>query len=125
MITWHSDTTLPLVGTAQEASSNAQLLPGWLLANKDSIQQLLYKHGAILFHGFGVNTSDEFQNIASIFCEKFSDYVGGNSPRTKVKSHVFTSTEYPKEGKISMHNEASYLAHMPGTILFFCAKPAA
>jgi hypothetical protein len=40
-------------------------------------------------------------------------------------SHVFTSTEYPKEASISMHNEASYLKRMPNLILFFCAKPAA
>jgi alpha-ketoglutarate-dependent taurine dioxygenase len=42
-----------------------------------------------------------------------------------VISRVFTSTEYPREERISLHNEASYLKHMPGQILFFCVKPAA
>ena len=32
-------------------------------------------------------------------------YVHGNSPRTKVGRHVYTSTEYPQEYTISMHNE--------------------
>jgi len=40
-------------------------------------------------------------------------------------SHVFTSTEYPAEEKISLHNEASYLRQMPDKILFFCQKAAA
>lgn len=35
-------------------------------------------------------------------------YVHGNSPRTKVGSNVYTSTEYPQEFTISMHNEMSY-----------------
>jgi alpha-ketoglutarate-dependent taurine dioxygenase len=126
MIEWHSDpTALPLVGEAQERLSSGRKLPAWLLANKSQIQPLLWKHGAILFRGFGVASAEEFQDIASVFCSNFGDYIGGNSPRTRVMSHVFTSTEYPAEEKISLHNEASYLKHMPDMVLFFCQKAAA
>ena len=126
MIEWKTDAAvLPLIGMAQEQPSSGQQLQQWLLANKDEIDQLLHAHGALLFRGFGVASVEEFQDIASVFCNEFGSYVGGNSPRTKVASHVFTSTEYPKEERISMHNEASYLKYMPGRILFFCLKPAA
>jgi len=95
------------------------------MANKDQIYRLFYAHGSLLFRGVGVASAEEFQDIARIFCHELSGYIGGNSPRTMVASHVFTSTEYPKEERISMHNEASYLKHMPGKILFFCLKPSA
>src|SRR6185295_2926428 len=125
MIEWKTDTAvLPLIGMAQEQPSSNQRLQKWLLANKDEIDQLLYAHGPLLFRGFGVASVEEFQDIAGVFCKEFSDYVGGNSPRTRVDSHVFTSTEYPKEERISMHNEASYLPRMPRTILFCCLQPA-
>jgi alpha-ketoglutarate-dependent taurine dioxygenase len=126
MIEWRSDPgALPLVGTAQQQPSGGRQLEEWLLANQEQVQQLLLAHGALLFRGFGVASAEEFQDIANIFCHELSDYVGGNSPRTRVASRVFTSTEYPREERISMHNEASYLKHMPGNILFFCDKPAA
>lgn len=117
-------TMLPVVATPLEKSSNSAELQAWLTANKEDIRKCLNVYGAILFRGFGVGSAQEFQTIGGIFCDEFSDYVGGNSPRTKVMSHVFTSTEYPKEAAISMHNEASYLKRMPDTILFFCVKPA-
>jgi hypothetical protein len=124
MVEWCSDpTALPLVGAATGRYSGDQLRE-WLLINKEDIQQRLHARGAILFRGFDISSPAHFQEIASIFCNDFSDYVGGNSPRTRVSSHVFTSTEYPKEERISMHNEASYLLCMPRTILFCCLQPA-
>src|SRR5262245_13782579 len=125
MIEWNSDAAaLPLVGVAQEQPASARQLKDWLTSNKAQVDQLLQTHGALLFRGFGVDSAEEFQDIAAIFCHEFGSYVGGNSPRTRVSSHVFTSTEYPKEEPISMHNEASYLKRMPGHILFFCHQPA-
>jgi alpha-ketoglutarate-dependent taurine dioxygenase len=47
-------------------------------------------------------------------------YVHGNSPRTKVGDNVYTSTEYPPEFDISMHNELSYAHAWPTRLLFFC-----
>jgi len=88
------------------------------------VNEHLTIHGAVLFRGFAIGTAQQFESISSIFCDRFSDYGGGNSPRTKVASNVFTSTEYAKDERISMHNEASYLKEMPSRILFFCAKPA-
>jgi alpha-ketoglutarate-dependent taurine dioxygenase len=126
MIEWHSDPiVLPLIGIAAKKSSTRHQLRTWMFANREEVRQLLHAHGAILFRGFGVASADEFQDIAGAFCDRLGGYIGGNSPRTRVTSHVFTSTEYHKEERISMHNEASYLKEMPNYILFCCIKPAA
>jgi len=91
---------------------------------KSDIIDKLNLYGAILFRGFDVGSIERFEEIGRIFCDEFSDYVGGNSPRTRVSRNVFTSTEYPKDAAISMHNEASYLPRMPQMILFYCVEPA-
>lgn len=125
MIEWKSGVSaLPLIGVAREQPTSGLQLQAWLLDNKKQVDQLLCTHGAVLFREFGVASAEEFQDIASIFCHEFGNYIGGNSPRTRVTSHVFTSTEYPQDEQISMHNEASYLKRMPSYILFFCLKPA-
>lgn len=126
MIEWQCDTAaLPLLGIAKKEPSCEKELHEWLRVNKPQIQALLTKYGAILLRGLGVKSPDGFQVIASIFCNQLEDYIGGNSPRTRVTSRIFTSTEYPAEERISLHNEASYLKHMPAAILFFCQKAAA
>lgn len=48
----------------------------------------------------------------------------GNSPRTKVGSNLYTSTEYPAEFTISMHNELSYSHSWPARLLFYCQQAA-
>ncbi|WP_188555697.1 TauD/TfdA family dioxygenase [Edaphobacter dinghuensis] len=126
MIQWHVTTsTLPLEAHAERPGSSVGELRDWLLSNPSELDSRLMSSGAVLFRNFAVTTPEEFQEIAAVVCGKFADYVGGNSPRTRVASHVFTSTEYPRTAVISMHNEASYLPHMPRRILFYCAKPAA
>jgi alpha-ketoglutarate-dependent taurine dioxygenase len=82
---------------------------------------VLKKRGAILFRGFHLGGAEWFERFASAVCPSLQDYVGGNSPRTKVSGKVFTSTEYSQRAKISLHNEASYLKEMPRYVLFYCS----
>jgi alpha-ketoglutarate-dependent taurine dioxygenase len=119
-----SRSLLPLVGTPASKSASHRQLTECLLANETGVQDLLNVYGAILLRGFEVTTLSQFQDVFGIFCHEFNDYVGGNSPRTRVESHVFTATEYPKDVQISMHNEASYRATMPNILMFYCIKPA-
>jgi alpha-ketoglutarate-dependent taurine dioxygenase len=48
------------------------------------------------------------------------DYVHGNSPRSKVGANVYTSTEYPAEFDIPLHNELSYASRWPSLLFFHC-----
>jgi hypothetical protein len=92
----------------------------WASENVQATMEKLHLHGAILFRGFAFDGVEDFDKLADIFCPSRLDYVGGNSPRTKVKDAVYTATEYPASARISLHNEASYLKDMPRCILFYC-----
>ncbi|MFD0343954.1 TauD/TfdA family dioxygenase [Streptomyces sp. NPDC127117] len=48
------------------------------------------------------------------------EYVGGNSPRTKLADAVYTSTEYPQKETLSLHQELSYETRVPEVLVFIC-----
>jgi alpha-ketoglutarate-dependent taurine dioxygenase len=51
-------------------------------------------------------------------------YVEGATPRTQVNEYVYTSTEFPADHQIALHNELSYVTSWPMKILFLCLQPA-
>ncbi|WP_214102981.1 TauD/TfdA family dioxygenase [Acrocarpospora catenulata] len=99
-----------------------QTLAGYLRANP--VDDLLVQEKALVFRGFGV-TEETLDAPMDLLLPNRLAYVHGNSPRTKVGQNLYTSTEYPAEYTISMHNELSYAAAWPSRLMFFCAQAAA
>ena len=90
-----------------------------VLGDTAMIDKLLVEHKALVFRGFGLAKADLDQAIDKLLAKRLA-YVHGNSPRTKVGSNLYTSTEYPPEYTISMHNELSYSHSWPARLLFYC-----
>jgi len=53
------------------------------------------------------------------------DYLNRSTPRSRVAGNIFTSTEYPPDQVIPMHNEMSYTRCWPAKVFFACVTPAA
>ncbi|MEW7293179.1 TauD/TfdA family dioxygenase [Aquimarina sp. 2304DJ70-9] len=96
----------------------------YYLNNRKDIEEKLLKYGAIKFKGIRINDLKSFQHIVNSISDKFLNYIDGNSPRIKLSGHVYTSTEYDKTQKITMHNELSYSAKWPNKLFFNCLIPA-
>lgn len=79
---------------------------------------------ALVFRGFAVSTA-ELDEVMDLLLPNRLAYVHGNSPRTKVGENVYTSTEYPAQYTISMHNEMSYSSSWPSRLMFFCDREPA
>ncbi|EPJ35812.1 putative Clavaminate synthase-like protein [Streptomyces afghaniensis 772] len=96
--------------------------PEALVAHLDAIDldALLVREKAVVFRGFKV-PADGLDPVLDRLLPRRLAYVHGNSPRTKVGSNVYTSTEYPQEYTISMHNEMSYAHAWPTRLTFYCA----
>lgn len=92
--------------------------------NKKEIEQTLMTRGVIKFEGIQIRSQADFQSIIDSICEKFLEYIDGNSPRTKLSGNVYTSTEYDQTQRITMHNELSYSAKWPNKLFFSCLQPA-
>lgn len=94
------------------------------LRTVENLDELLTREKALVFRGFQI-TPTEFDDLIDVLLPERLAYLHGNSPRTKVGDNVYTSTEYPPEFTISMHNEMSYAHQWPARLLFYCERAAA
>jgi alpha-ketoglutarate-dependent taurine dioxygenase len=86
-----------------------------------SLAEVMLRHGAILFRGFGLVTAEDFQIAAAVcFKEPLQSYTGGASPRVQVRSGIYESTRVPPQMLIPQHNEMSYMPSPPRRLAFFC-----
>ncbi|WP_405617082.1 TauD/TfdA family dioxygenase [Streptomyces sp. NBC_00076] len=100
------------------AEATAEALVEYL--DSAGLDELLVREKAVAFRGFKV-PEDGLDPVLDRLLPRRLAYVHGNSPRTKVGSNVYTSTEYPQEYTISMHNEMSYAHAWPTRLAFYCA----
>lgn len=96
----------------------------WAADNADTLRRKLLHHGGILFRGFDVGSVDRFEELSEVLSGDLMDYTYRSTPRREVSGRVYTSTEYPADQSIPMHNEMSYSRQWPLRIAFFCAVAA-
>lgn len=111
---------LPLV---VEPGTPGLSLKDWINANPDVVAKKLIEHGAILFRGFGLRSADDFHDLSSSTSGELLQYRERSTPRTAVGNRIYTSTEYPADQEIPMHNENSYSHKWPRKLWFFCLQP--
>ncbi len=100
------------------ADPTAEALAEYL--DSTDVGGLLVREKAVVFRGFHV-PEDGLDPVLDRLLPHRIAYVHGNSPRTKVGSNVYTSTEYPPAYTISLHNEMSYAHAWPTRLAFYCA----
>jgi alpha-ketoglutarate-dependent taurine dioxygenase len=98
-------------------------LPEWGAGHREELEQLLRQHGALLFRGFLIEGYDDLARFVEVTSEGWSAYREPATPRTRVGDNIFTSTEYPADQRIPMHNENSHCTSWPLKIYFLCSKP--
>ncbi|WP_445634029.1 Carrier domain-containing protein [Nostoc sp. DSM 114161] len=112
---------LPLVISPKFSDLN---LPNWAEKNQEFIINNLFKYGGILFRGFAINQKEDFEQFVSAVCPQLMPYTESSTPRTKLSEKVYTSTEFPADQTIALHNESSYANTYPMKIWFCCIEPA-
>lgn len=97
-------------------------LASWAETNRELISQRLARHGGLLFRGFEIPRVEEFEQIIRSISGDLLEYKERSSPRHAVSGKIYTSTDYPPEHPIFLHNENSYQAAWPRRIFFYCAQ---
>jgi alpha-ketoglutarate-dependent taurine dioxygenase len=111
---------LPLVVRPKSAKKRGDWL-GLVREHAAEFRAKLLEHGGLLFRDFPFENAAHFESvIAALGTGRSVDYIGGDSPRNKVRGGVYTSTEAPAAVKIPLHNELSFVRHYPKHIYFFC-----
>jgi alpha-ketoglutarate-dependent taurine dioxygenase len=111
---------LPLV---MRPSVDGLDLVTWALSNRELIGAHLLKHGGILFKNFNISSPDVFEQLVIACSAEPLQYRERSSPRTQVGKNIYTSTDYPADQSIFLHNENSYQQSWPLKIFFFCLTP--
>jgi len=96
----------------------------WVAANRSAIDDLVVRHGAIVFRGFPLVTAEDFNAFAEVFPQYGPGYVAGASPRQKVIGNVLESSRLDGAMTIEVHSEMNYLHDFPARICFFCEAKA-
>ena len=111
----------PLV--VQPALDGLNLI-NWAQENKEFLESNLLKHGAVLFRNFGSPVIENFERFIQTVSGQLLEYTYRSTPRTKVSGKVYTSTEYPPEMSIPLHNENSYSRNWAMKLFFLCVIAA-
>ena len=115
---------IPLVIEPKKRVSFEELI-AYIQSNREELQEKVLKHTGILFRGFPVDGAGDFNKVIEAFgLGQALNYIGGDSPRDKVKGKVYTSTEAPPSLKIPLHNEMSFIKNYPKHIYFHCQTAA-
>jgi alpha-ketoglutarate-dependent taurine dioxygenase len=99
-------------------------LVSWASSNREFIQTHLLKHGGILFRNFNIFSPELFEQFVIASSAGLLSYKERSSPRTQISNNIYTSTDYPADQSIFLHNENSYQHTWPLKIFFFCLTPA-
>jgi Taurine catabolism dioxygenase TauD, TfdA family len=97
----------------------------WYKENENDISLLIQKYAVVKLSKTGLNSREDFHSFNKLAIKKSLNYVNGNSPRTRLSDNTYTSTEFPSESFISLHNEMSYSNVFPEKIIFYCLIPPA
>lgn len=114
-------TALPLV--IEPEVDHVDLIE-WAKTNRQTLDTELLTYGALLFRGFRLQSALEFERFIRAISGELLDYSYRSTPRTKVDGKIYTSTEYPAEQSIPLHNEMSYSRNWPMKIWFFSVQTA-
>jgi alpha-ketoglutarate-dependent taurine dioxygenase len=121
--TLRDDGPLPLV---IEAATDGVDLGTWAAPRSTPLSRELTEHGGILFRGFSVGGIAGFEALVRATSDgEMLEYSYASTPRKVVERRVYTSTEYPADQAIPLHNEMSYARRWPLKLWLYCVVPAA
>lgn len=116
-----SEQPLPLL--IQPAVEGMELID-WTKGNRELIESSLLNYGGLLFRNFTIPSVAEFEGFITAIAGDLLEYTYRSTPRRKETGNIYTSTEYPADQSIPLHNEMAYASNWPLKIGFFCAIPA-
>jgi alpha-ketoglutarate-dependent taurine dioxygenase len=99
-------------------------LAEWVRDNLEFIERSLLTYGGILFRGFEVHEAADFERVLQAVPVPLVHYMEGATPRVELRSKVYTSTSFPSDQTIALHNELCYVNTWPMKIWFYCIQAA-
>ncbi|THA25970.1 TauD/TfdA family dioxygenase [Streptomyces sp. RKND-216] len=109
---------LPVLATPTTAGVPLSV---WAEAHASVVSEHLHRTGAVLFRGFDEGAAALRTVVERVAGDGALDYEDGATPRSALDQGVYSSTEYPADQTIEMHNEGCYSWKWPRVLGFACA----
>jgi alpha-ketoglutarate-dependent taurine dioxygenase len=122
----YGDKTFPLVLRAAVGDSELAAVVEWVRRHRDELDRRATRHGAILFRGFPLATTDDFDAFIRAFDYPNFRYEESlsNAVRVVRTDRVFSANEAPPEVTIFLHHEMAQTPIYPSRLFFFCERAA-
>jgi alpha-ketoglutarate-dependent taurine dioxygenase len=99
-------------------------LSDFVSAQPEGLRAIVLEHGSVLFRGFTLDSTADFQAFIGALDSKTMTYTYRSTPRTALDKDIFTATEYPSQLEIPLHCENSYQRSWPMWLAFCCINNA-
>jgi alpha-ketoglutarate-dependent taurine dioxygenase len=98
----------------------------WAAGHREFVESELRSCGGLVFRGFGLRSTAEMEGVVRALYGELLAYTDRVQPRKQVGtgSQIYSSTQYPPDQTIELHNESSYAYSWPLRIFFFCMTPS-
>ncbi len=106
------------------AAAGARALADWIQDHAQPLEEILHSIGGVLFRGFQVDDVEAFHEICARCIRGLMPYNERSTPRSEIGNRIYTSTAYPSDQTIVLHNEFSYAQAWPMRICFYALTPA-
>jgi len=94
----------------------------WASENRDALRASVVEHGAVLVRGLELKDASE---VSAAFRELSFNLMSDTeafAARNKISEGVYSSTPWPPNQPMCMHNEMSYVHEPAGLMMFACLK---
>ncbi len=96
-------------------------LVSWAESNTEWIEARLGEHKSLLFRGFGDVSVESFDKFVKVTSNgPLLEYKDRSTPRETRGKNIYTSTVYPQDQRINLHNEGTYWKKWALKIYFCC-----
>ncbi|MFC8669863.1 TauD/TfdA family dioxygenase [Streptomyces sp. NPDC057199] len=113
--------TGPLRGSQAARVTGTGPIQAHIAEHREELRALLVERGAVLLRGFDSGGAEGLDRTVRAFSGSAPlTYAERSSPRSTITGQVYTSTDYPADEEIFLHNENSYQAVWPLTLYFAC-----
>ena len=93
---------------------------GWVNTHRDALRAAVTEHGSVLVRGLGLRTADQVDVVYRRLTANLMPDREAFASRQTYTDGVYSSTKWPSNQPMCMHNELSYRLEIPRLMLFAC-----
>ncbi|WP_246155247.1 TauD/TfdA family dioxygenase [Saccharopolyspora hirsuta] len=96
--------------------------PGWVAEHRAALHELVDDLGAFVIRGTGVSTVDHAVSVSRALAAPLLPEKEGFARRRTCADGVYSSSEWPANQPMCMHQELSYALRCPGLLVVTCLR---